>query len=80
MNRVLACEAMLVAVVRRLAPQALAGVLEEYDAAIDRAAAQLDPALQMPDVWQQMSDGLRDFAKSVDSALGMQQSQKPGAG
>lgn len=79
LNRLLACEAMLVAVVRRLAPQALAGVLEEYDAAIDRVAALLEPKLQMPDVWQQMSDGLRDYAKSLDTAQGRQQSQPPDA-
>lgn len=61
LNRLLACEAMLVAIVRRLEPQALAGVLEEYEAAIDRAAALLEPRLQMPEVWQQMSDVIKRF-------------------
>lgn len=80
LNRLLACEALLVAIVRRLAPQALAGVLEEYDAALDRAAAQLDPALQLPEVWAQMSDGLRDYARSTGAAQGMPPNQTPDAG
>lgn len=58
LNRLLACEALLHALLLRLDPRAAAGVAEEYDQALDCMAAQLAPSLQMPDLWRPFADAL----------------------
>lgn len=55
MNRILACEALMEAWVRRTAPAALRGLGEEYEAALDRLAAELPPRIQLPEVWAHWS-------------------------
>lgn len=60
LNRLLACEALLHSLVLRLDPAAVAGVLEEYEQALDRLASQLPPRLQMPQLWQDFADALGD--------------------
>lgn len=55
LNRQLATEAMLEALLDRVDPQALPAIAEEYDAALLRLAEGLPPDMQRPDVWQQWS-------------------------
>ena len=54
-NRQLATEAMLEALLDRVDPEALAGIAEEYDAALIRLAEGLPPDMQRPDLWKQWS-------------------------
>lgn len=65
MNRVLACEALLEAMVSRIDPQALAGLAEEYDGALDRLAAALPPSIQLPELWEQWSTLIADRRKQI---------------
>lgn len=75
MNRILACEALLEALVSGIDPQALAALAEEYDAAMDRLAAALAPSVQLPELWQQWSTLIADRRKQI-AATGP---QTPGA-
>jgi len=42
----------------------MAGVSEEYGLALDRLAAQLEPSLQMPELWQGFALALADRRKA----------------
>lgn len=66
MNRILACEALLEALVSRIDPQALADLGEEYDAAMDRLAAVLPPSIQLPELWEQWSKLIADRRQSIE--------------
>lgn len=55
LNRQLATEAMLEALLDRVEPKALAAIAEEYDAALIRLAEGLPPDMQRPDLWKQWS-------------------------
>lgn len=59
-NRQLATEAMLEALLDRVDPEALAGIAEEYDAALIRLAEGLPPGMQRPELWKQWSTYLSD--------------------
>lgn len=74
LNRLLACEALLYSLLERLDHQALAGVSEEYDLALDRLAEQLTPSLQMPELWQGFALAIADRRKA-----GAPHNQQPGA-
>jgi hypothetical protein len=65
LNRQLAFEALMGSMLERIHPDALEGLLEEYEAACDRLAAQLRPEMQEPDVWQQWSDAITERQKSL---------------
>lgn len=58
LNRQLATEAMLEALLDRVDPQALPAIAEEYDAALLRLAEGLPPDMQRPEIWKQWSDYL----------------------
>lgn len=77
MNRLLANEALLVALVRRVQPTGLQGLAEEYDAALDRLAVELEPSQQMPELWAVWSDAIAALRKSHENKL--QGDQPPGA-
>ena len=64
LNRNLAAEALLEALIVRLDPRALAGLAEEYDAAVDRLAADIEPNLQRPYLWARWSTLIADLQKS----------------
>lgn len=55
LNRLLATEAMLEALLDRVDPAALPGIAEEYDAALIRLAEGLPPGMQRPEIWRQWS-------------------------
>lgn len=57
-NRLMATEAMLEALLDRVDPAALPGIAEEYDAALIRLAEGLPPGMQRPEIWKQWSDYL----------------------
>ena len=59
-NRLLATEAMLEALLDRVDPAALPGIAEEYDAALIRLAEGLPPGMQRPELWRQWSTYLSD--------------------
>lgn len=63
MNRQLATEAMLEALLERVDFQALAGIAEEYDAALIRLAEGLPPDMQRPELWKQWSAYLEDLQR-----------------
>ena len=52
LNRQLAFEAMMEAMLARVLPEALPGLLVEYESACDRLAALLPPEHQMPEIWR----------------------------
>lgn len=58
LNRQLAIEAMMEAMLARVPREALPGLLEEYDAGCDRLAARLPPAMQAPALWTHWSDAI----------------------
>jgi hypothetical protein len=64
LNRLLALEAMMEALLDRVDPRAVAGIAEEYEAALDRLAADLPPGLQRPELWQQWTTLLADMQQS----------------
>jgi hypothetical protein len=68
LNRQLAFEGLMTAMLDRIQPEALAGLLEEYEQACDRLAAQLDPKWQMPHLWQQWSDAITERMQSLRTA------------
>lgn len=76
LNRQLAIEALLTAMLARVQPEALQGLLEEYDAACDRLASQLPVRFQQPRHWQRWSDAITDRQKSLQQAI---QPNTPGA-
>lgn len=80
LNRLLAYEAMLVAIVRRMPPQALPGLSEEYSAAMDRIAASLPPDCQRPEVWKEISDSFEELLESHRQKAQRVNSQIPPAG
>jgi len=51
-NRQLAFEALLEAFLARTIPEALPGLLDEYEMALDRLATYLPPQHQQPDEWK----------------------------
>ena len=53
LNRQLAFEAMMEAMLARVLPEALPGLLVEYESACDRLAALLPPEHQAPELWKQ---------------------------
>ena len=53
LNRQLAFEAMMEAMLARVLPEALPGLREEYEQACDRLAALLPPEHQAPELWKQ---------------------------
>lgn len=61
MNRQLACEALLAAMLHRMDQRDLPGLLEEYEAAIDRIAAELSPQDQMEEHWLHFADAIREL-------------------
>lgn len=63
MNRLLAVEGLLHALLNRVQPEALSGLLEEYEQACDRLATQLDPKFQMPQYWREWSTAITDLQK-----------------
>ena len=76
MNRILACEALMEAWVRRTAPAALRGLAEEYEAAIDRLAVELPPRIQLPEVWGHWSA----LIAALEQARAQRQGSQDGAG
>ena len=78
LNRQLATEAMLEALLDRVDPQALPAIAEEYDAALLRLAEGLPPDMQRPDVWQQWSTLLSDRQRYVRALAALRGT--PGAG
>ena len=52
LNRQLAFEAMMEAMLARVLPEALPGLLVEYESACDRLATLLPPEHQMPEIWR----------------------------
>lgn len=62
LNRQLAFEGLMTALLHRVQPEALPGLLEEYEQACDRLASQLEPKWQMPQLWQQWSDEIEQLA------------------
>ena len=68
LNRLVACEALLQALVMRVDPPALPGILEEFEAALDRSAADIPPRLQMPELWQEWTTLLSDRLRSLEQA------------
>lgn len=58
LNRQLAIEAMMDAMLARVPREALPGLLEEYEAGCDRLAARLPPAMQEPALWEHWSDAI----------------------
>lgn len=60
LNRQLAFEAMLESMLARVQPEALPGLLAEYEAACDRLATFLEPQHQMPDIWRQWTVALEN--------------------
>ncbi|MGH8758081.1 MAG: hypothetical protein ACREVW_00975 [Burkholderiales bacterium] len=72
LNRQLAFEALLSALLARVQPEALPGVLEEYDAACDRLAAEIPPAHQQPELWQEFSDVLTARLRALQAAQSAQ--------
>lgn len=68
LNRLLACEALLYSFLERTDHQALAGLAEEYDMALDRLAEQLPPSLQVPELWQGFALAIADRRKAAESA------------
>lgn len=77
LNRILACEALLEALLSRIDPLALPGLGEEYDAALDRLAAALPPSIQLPELWQQWSTLIADRQQSL-AASASRQPKTPG--
>lgn len=77
MNRQLANEAMLEALLERVDPKALPSIAEEYDAALIRLAEGLPPDMQRPEIWQQWSTYLSDRQRHIQQAQALQ--GKPGA-
>ena len=63
LNRQLATEAMLEALLDRVDPQALPAIAEEYDAALLRLAEGLPPDMQRPELWKQWSAYLEDLQR-----------------
>ncbi len=61
LNRAMAVEALLEALLRRIDPAALADLAEEYDSALDHLAAQIPPALQLPQAWARWQSQLADL-------------------
>lgn len=68
LNRLLACEALLYSFLERTDHQALAGLAEEYDMALDRLAEQLSPSLQVPALWQGFALAIADRRKAAAPA------------
>jgi hypothetical protein len=64
-NRQLALEAMVEAMLCRIQPEALPGLLEEYEAACDRIAAVISPSDQHADLWKQWSDSIEGRMRSL---------------
>ncbi|CAN5533747.1 hypothetical protein BH10PSE16_BH10PSE16_40790 [soil metagenome] len=58
LNRQLAIEAMMDALLARVPREVLPGLLEEYEAGCDRLAARLPPAMQEPALWEHWSDAI----------------------
>ena len=65
LNRQLAFEAMMDAMLARVQPEALPGLREEYEQACDRLAAGLRPAMQEPALWTQWSDAITERMQSL---------------
>ena len=65
LNRQLAFEAMMEAMLARVQPEALPGLREEYEQACDRLAAGLRPAMQEPALWMQWSDAITERMQSL---------------
>ena len=62
LNRQLAFEGLMTALLHRVQPEALAGLQEEYEQACDHVAAQLAPQWQMPALWHQWSSKIEQLA------------------
>lgn len=58
LNRQLATEAMVQAMLARVPQVALPGLLEAYETGCDRLAARLPPRMQEPDLWAHWSDAI----------------------
>ena len=52
LNRQMAFEAMMEAMLARVLPEAPPGLLVEYESACDRLATLLPPEHQMPEIWR----------------------------
>jgi len=63
LSRQLAFEAMMTAMLHRTQPEALAGLLDEYEQAVDRLATQLPPKFQQPQYWQTWSAEIEALLK-----------------
>lgn len=55
LNRQMALEAMMEALLDRVDPPALPGIAEEYEGALIRLAEGLPPDMQRPELWTQWS-------------------------
>ena len=58
LNRQLAIEAMVNAMLAQLPLEVLPGLLEEYEVGCDRLAARLPPKMQEPALWRHWSDAI----------------------
>lgn len=58
LNRQLAIEVMMDAMLARVPREVLPGLLEEYEAGCDRLATHLPPTMQEPALWAHWSDAI----------------------
>lgn len=68
LSRQLASTALTMALINRAQAEALPGILEEYDAACDRLAAELPPHYQQPQHWQELSEILEERIRALRAA------------
>ena len=66
LNRQLAIEAMMDAMLAQVPQAALSGLLEEYEAGCDRLAARLPLEMQEPTLWAHWSDAIAARQKCLD--------------
>jgi hypothetical protein len=65
LNRQLAIEVMMDAMLARVPREVLPGLLEEYEAGCDRLATRLPPTMQEPALWEHWSDAISTRQKQL---------------
>jgi hypothetical protein len=64
MNRQMACEAMLIALIDLLTHGQLVELLEQYEAGLDRLAGRIEPKDQRPELWENLRLSITDRLSS----------------